>query len=681
MILSSTGMPFLEWRLNKMHSQETALYKKLFTPLAVASCLAWLNVTPVQADSRYDEADVARVTSSARSLTPKAVGALKTASSVLSGAADQLEKANKAGELKEFANYVGKLQKLGKVAQGLGMMGSAVNVLLTIGQKSETQQIISEIKKVDAHISALSARMDNRFDELEAYEALLKAQGEVSGPLTKISAATEAWQLYQNDIQNLKGGADAHQLSGRNVSQIFDAATAVADQCAGGNLHTPILQAAETYTDGDMPAVLQLGHLLVMRMTEAQRVYAALYALDLADGDTPPADIVQKASEASARDFQSHVKDCVDAVEQSFLRLNRQPIVSRHVKAAVPKLVEGLSSWSTKGAAKEIGQALERKHPLYDFMVIVYEPVEGFDNHSLWHGSSSIQKYAMEGPGKVKRNLIVAWAPRGTDHKTTFSGGCGDFLISYDETAKSGIFGDNYVSVTYKQGGKQFEYRQIAMGSASSFGLGYVPQKLNEFVQDVCSRPFDTVLAWTGRKSRMPNYDIHHTRNAGTFTGSGPQLVVAALEKRRPERVRIPRFTGSTRIYFRGQVDKCITNKNGSLELDHCNRDTPLETKGEDLRRFNFSAEDDVIHTGADRDKCLGIEGDVSDNGRNIVVMSCDGNQSVFWRKVGNEGVFFTSANRRNVCLAKAQNSNRVVTRHCGKAGIDAVAWQIEEAP
>jgi hypothetical protein len=312
--------------------------------------------------------------------------------------------------------------------------------------------------------------------------------------------------------------------------------------------------------------------------------------------------------------------------------------------------------------------------------VLSYEPVTGTDNHyHRYFRSGSTKKYRTTIHG-IERNFAVAWARRSDRLDTAWASGCGPKLSSLsgrsehnDYSGQNASAGSSKWIVSYNDGG----VLKTAYKTVYSDLKTPTPADLwKDLVKPICGSTGDADFFWIGRNENT-SPEVYATAGAGLYHGASDLAEHYVLYPRHVAPLRFEAPADQHRIYLTSNPDRCIAKAAGQLRVAACDRNG-----GADLaRRFSF-VDDVFLQSDETPDQCLAIEGGKPVIGREIVLKPCDPSDGTRrWRHVEQVGVFMSAARGgRGVCLGKAEDSDRLVTRKCGFEDREDIQFEVERA-
>ncbi|MBV0912124.1 hypothetical protein [Anianabacter salinae] len=322
--------------------------------------------------------------------------------------AEEADKLAKAGEdLNKVQTLLQGVTAFGKLSAGLGVASAGLGIILGfVGGPSPEEQIMNMISKLSGKIDTLSHHIDDAFDRLTAHGDKVNAGDLALGP-------TDLLRDLRQHIADLTHPVNAGDRDA--LEQVF-----LADKYRPGNIEDQvmhlvrrltsddpaenILKALNAATRGDAPQVLGCGLGIVSLAVFAPLAYAAVNAAR--HKNDPSEDLMSATGIAALFDGQiAALRDAVAAEVQDCHARADANIEDKVRKDIVPKL--DVSDYQK--AADAMMAQLQDHWPWMRFAVIVYAPVEGFDNHGVVGGAHRLDLFRSTCLDGASANIIVAW--------------------------------------------------------------------------------------------------------------------------------------------------------------------------------------------------------------------------------------------------------------------------------
>jgi len=337
--------------------------------------------------------------------------AQKMASQVNAWAEKATKLAESGKELSEIQDVLKGVTAFGKASAFLGVAAGGMElVLMLVGGPTPEEQIMSMIGKLSNKVDRLGQHLDYEFERLEDHDDLVNAKNLINKHNNKIRDVLSWIDEYRNaEDEHAKIGIQKTLLEGDLYyqSQYLDCVRHMADLLNNSSADQNILLATFNSTCGDLKAITTIGMPYLMSAIYASMAYSLLAALRFQrnsdDGLQTPEEIeelfqpyINKISEA----IKSYSQKCYDEAEQR--------IEERVEKDEIFKELD-VSDYND--AASVVIDQLYKQWYWYDWLVIVYAPVEGWDNHGVIAGTHLIHK-KMQPCKKEEANIIISWTPK-----------------------------------------------------------------------------------------------------------------------------------------------------------------------------------------------------------------------------------------------------------------------------
>lgn len=339
---------------------------------------------------------------------------------------DQLDPAKKTATLTKIGDGLGKLAALGPA---LGLLGAGLDLILFIARDpSEADPVLSAIQGVSEQIDHLDDRIVALFADLEDENTKLLVETVLTERFSGIESRYRTWDTRQRTMN-----ADIdHTLTMNNLAVLYEQASLIADYCTGSNNAVPLFSIIEKTSYGDLEAITGAAAIAMTRLAQAELVDAHVFrsvvqkdelkkaSAQLSEAEK--ADLQKRAQTQARQKYEPLLQRCHDAFQaaKASALTNR----AEHVVAYVRK--EPAALGRKAATAKEIGEALQRKHPDKDWIVAVYKPVWGFDNHLvMWRGGTATGDKLFRlkiGEHNEEKNLVVHWYDPMDTHTAVQSG-------------------------------------------------------------------------------------------------------------------------------------------------------------------------------------------------------------------------------------------------------------------
>jgi hypothetical protein len=314
---------------------------------------------------------------------------------------------------KNIANVLKLAQGLAALSGPLGVLSAGLGIV-SLFTESDTDKILGAIGQLSDKVDNLQNVMLQQFEKLENLVEYNTAKIQIDEEMEELSALLAIISKYQEAVKKGKAGendriAYANDII-HNQTDIYGNVLAIRDQARGNATKVNIFRAAYQESYGDLNAITALGNRLFSICVLGFSAYSLKKSLQREKDGTATVEHLKEDGRRAAELFQPLITDVRD---QWNLWSNKctEEIASNIRTEMNAAILPNLDVSSQVSAAGVLVKKLMEKWFWQDFVVLVYDPVAGLDNHGYrgWNVASWFRQSVKNGK---QINLIVKWVPK-----------------------------------------------------------------------------------------------------------------------------------------------------------------------------------------------------------------------------------------------------------------------------
>jgi len=320
--------------------------------------------------------------------------------------------ADRAGKIDELVKVAEKLSKLsaglGAVGAGLGLAATLVGMI--VETESETDRVLRAISDLSTQVESLNSSMDRQFEQLSDLVTETAAKTQLFPQVARIKTLCEMLDSYrkhcEKDPKSAESRNSRRNLRGFQLAETRIAANAIYMSMCESGLVTNVLGAAYRLSAGDYRVIDDVGGALFSLLTFALVAEVAVKNL----GDSDDAVITQEEAAAIQQDavefYGPKIERAQSAWDSVISRCHSE--LASNVNKKTGQLVggAGFDSGNHQASANWLCSTLHAQFPWLDWISIVYDDVDGSDNHGYW-GDDCVTVFHTKGV-----NVIVHWVDK-----------------------------------------------------------------------------------------------------------------------------------------------------------------------------------------------------------------------------------------------------------------------------
>lgn len=295
---------------------------------------------------------------------------------------------------------------LGKFSVAIGALGVVLGVIaFFFKEESDTEKILKAIDKLSGKIDNLQKVMIDQFKHLEHVVELTAAKTQISPHLNLLKTLRHLIVEYEKSADDpVQHKLDRDRLLRYTSRDIELAVEGIHSQCLGENLATNIFEASYDKTYGSISFITELG--IALHTIAIYALFIDSYLWTIKNQKDGKEDVESAAAQAknSNKLFSPLVEGIYNAWESCYKKCikNIESNATRKIET------EGFPKYSNAGnhgsSAKGIHRLLEDQWPMFDWTVLVYDPVGGYHNHSYLGSAMSWFRQNVPG-GQI--NIVI----------------------------------------------------------------------------------------------------------------------------------------------------------------------------------------------------------------------------------------------------------------------------------
>jgi hypothetical protein len=394
--------------------------------------------------------------------------------------------------------------KFSTFASSLGLLGAGLGILNAAGVfgKSDTAQILDAIGGLSSKIDDLKSTMLAKFDHVEAVVDFTSAKSDIAPYI----ATLDTLKSLVNNYRVASSDADREEWAGRILefksSEVAVAVQGIANASEGeptaNSLFASLL--AESY--GDMELVMYFGNTLMGYCAFAVIVDAMIDYLTAAQDFTAATSDEDKleAGEAAGKYAAELYTDNMTIVHDAWYGAYQdcmQNVDTYIGQKMTGSILSTLSASDHTAASEALFDALKEQWFWYDWFVVLYDDVSGYNNHAWWGWNQLSWKRQQVDGGKV--NIVVKY----TDKDVTATGSTLTTKMNYTVPFTGSLVG-------VVAGGKLYSTGSTYTGNAEDYPWTDLREMINNLAEPysspglvwACAR-HKGVHAWWSRSSRV----------------------------------------------------------------------------------------------------------------------------------------------------------------------------------
>jgi|GEM_PF-2898950 len=314
-------------------------------------------------------------------------------------------------DLAKAMKYVSEFGKLSKLTAGLGMVGAGFAIIGVLsGEEDATDKVLNAIDKLSNQVTELGNRMDSQFSRMESVikEAAAKAQ------LVPAISFFDGLKLHidglSKELDRSSTAAIQYRKSIRtfSVADITKYAETIVLTMTTNPYSNSVLDSVYVDTHGDITTLNDIAGGLMSYLLFTAQAHGIVLSLGSNDEEMKryPSDIesvnsgiVDKAHnsgfEKAQNAWQVIINKCISSM-------------SDNVESKTKSLIDVAPNIEDhSGTVTYLLNSLSKQFFWNDWIVIVYNPVTGFDKHAMF-GSDYKPIFRYKGV-----NVVVKWIDKG----------------------------------------------------------------------------------------------------------------------------------------------------------------------------------------------------------------------------------------------------------------------------
>jgi|GEM_PF-3235584 len=321
--------------------------------------------------------------------------------------------ANFLSNKKNIANVLKLAQGLASLAGPLGILSTGLGVA-SLFTESDTDKILGAIGELSDKVDNLQNVMLQQFEKLENLVDYNTAKIQIDEEMEELSALLAIISKYREAVMKGKDGesdriAYANDIL-NNQTDIYGNVLAIRDQARGNATKVNIFRAAYNESYGDLNAITALGNRLFSMCVLGFSAYSLKKSLQRERNGTATIEHLNDDGRRAAELFQPLITDVRNQWNLWSDKCTSE--MERNIRAEMNAVVlPNLDASSHRSAAGVLLSKLMTKWFWQDFVVLVYDPVGGLENHGYrgWNLASWFRQSVKNGK---QINLIIKWVPK-----------------------------------------------------------------------------------------------------------------------------------------------------------------------------------------------------------------------------------------------------------------------------
>lgn len=308
-----------------------------------------------------------------------------------------------------------------KLSIGFGLIGAGLGfVSLFAGGKDANEKILDAVEKLEGRVDQLERSMNAQFEQLKNELEWNAARIQIVNYLNPLNALRPLVSRYQEAVKvgnstTIRDMEDRLLEYDRRV--VWDSIIGIYSQVHGKDLHLNILEALYKSSYGHLSSLVQVGSSLLSYCVFGLMADAMIRRLQL----------IREAQDQGREVDESLMMEAASGADKLYLPINEDVSsegarwssqcvseAKENIKLRMDNVIlRNLHHGDHKGGAGFIRKSLHNYWPWFDWFVVVYDPVAGFDNHA-WRGwdSHGWLRHHLASGGDI--NVVIKWVDRGT---------------------------------------------------------------------------------------------------------------------------------------------------------------------------------------------------------------------------------------------------------------------------
>lgn len=311
---------------------------------------------------------------------------------------------------------------LSRLSSGLGMLGAALGIISILsGEESDTDKILNAISKLDSKLDTLQSVMIGQFDKLAHVAEVNAAKTQLRPHINSLKTLQDLVAVYNRSAKNSAQREIAtDRLLEYRHRDILEAVEAIYSQCTGSFTATNIFDATYNRTYGDISAITNLGASLYAFACFANIADSLLSMLKRSREGSHN---LQTANEVNTfnKNLYSPMLTGIHAAWENAHQRCIDNFESNMVKQMQADVFPRTNASDHKGAVNNFRNILKDKWFWKDWIVIVYDPIGGFNNHGLngWGVKSWFRQNMKGGQANIVIKHVDKTVSPGTANQNT----------------------------------------------------------------------------------------------------------------------------------------------------------------------------------------------------------------------------------------------------------------------
>ena len=355
-------------------------------------------------------------------ITPKeAVEKAKEAAKKTQEYIDQTKEIlEKGGSISDIQRFITKLDGIGNVSFVFGALSAGLQIASFLsGEKSTEEKMMEMLSNISKQIKELESRVDYQFDRLKTYINYKVLTNRFSQASAVFDAANNKMKVYKDLKQDKKVKEEQiedfenDELLTINQTDIYNKAQVMTNLIKGSSLgKDKILEESQEQTFGDIRFIMIVGNAILNYVIFAMQLEGTLTGIrGKREGKSD--DRILNEIDNKKRIYNSLIQDIKVGLKNALLNVQKEEVSSEYIVSYCEnEIFRKLSGDNLQESANILGKVLSEQWFWYDWTVIIYEPVKGWDRHGV---AGHFKDFFQEKVKNGKINIILSKTLKDSD--------------------------------------------------------------------------------------------------------------------------------------------------------------------------------------------------------------------------------------------------------------------------
>ncbi|SNR14066.1 hypothetical protein [Tenacibaculum jejuense] len=338
----------------------------------------------------------------------------------------------KGGTLSKLQDFIKRLDGIGSASYVFGALSAGLEIATFLsGEKSTEEKMIEMLSNISKQIDDLRSRMDYQFDRLKTYINYKLFTNRFSEAKYVFDALNNKMMTYKK----LKEDKDVKEeqikdfenddLLTINQTVIFDKAQELTNLINGSTLSGDnILVASQEQTFGDIRFIMVVGNTILNYVILAMQLEGTLVGIR-GDREGKSHDRILNEIDNKKIMYNGLIQEIKTGLKNALINVKKEEVSDRYIASYCEnEIFQKLSADNLQESADILGKILSEQWFWYDWVVITYDPVSGYDRHGV---AGYFKFYPRQivggGDNKGKINIVLSKTekecrPTPRDYKT-----------------------------------------------------------------------------------------------------------------------------------------------------------------------------------------------------------------------------------------------------------------------